>query len=448
MVKRTTGGVYAGLLIGLLAAPSARAQTYVIQDLGTLTGRNSAATAGTDNGYVAGYSAISGDFNGEPWFLHAFRWQGGAMTDLGVLGPDVPPEVFPKPDSQALDVNTLGQVVGKSVQPGQAYKGFLWLPAPAYGFPPGMNALPELPGGSTIAAGINSSGWIVGESRPQGSLGPRPVLWRYVGTQWTLTDLGDLGGPYGRAHAINEQGQVCGETNVPGGSMRSFLWLPKPDYGLTAGMHDIDPAQGQSSAADVNEKGQIVGVIGAGQTFLWLPQPDYGLPSGTTLLSFAEIPDAVAAWPQSVNESGVVVGQVARQYYIDPPGIRITEYHAMIWQDGHMRLLEDLLPGSGWWLTNAYEVTPAGRIVGHGVSPLAPENGHAFRMTPVRPGDMNCDGAVDFDDISAFVSALVSRSAYEARYPDCPWLNGDMDANGDVDFDDIGPFVMLLTGRG
>ncbi len=62
------------------------------------------------------------------------------------------------------------------------------------------------------------------------------------------------------------------------------------------------------------------------------------------------------------------------------------------------------------------------------------------------PGDMNCSGVVDFDDIGPFVLALTGPAAYAAQYPHCPWLNGDCDGNGTVDFDDIDPFVALLGG--
>jgi Tol biopolymer transport system component len=63
-------------------------------------------------------------------------------------------------------------------------------------------------------------------------------------------------------------------------------------------------------------------------------------------------------------------------------------------------------------------------------------------------GDLNCDGHVDFDDINPFVTALVDQAAYEARYPDCRWLNGDINGSGTVDFDDISPFVTCLVYSG
>jgi beta propeller repeat protein len=69
-------------------------------------------------------------------------------------------------------------------------------------------------------------------------------------------------------------------------------------------------------------------------------------------------------------------------------------------------------------------------------------------VTAEQPGDLNCDGAVNFDDINPFVTALVSQAGYEARYPDCRWLNADINLDGAVDFDDINPFVRcLVAGR-
>ncbi len=59
--------------------------------------------------------------------------------------------------------------------------------------------------------------------------------------------------------------------------------------------------------------------------------------------------------------------------------------------------------------------------------------------------DMNCDGSVDFDDINPFVMAIVSRSNYEANYPNCFYLNGDMNCDESVDFDDMNPFVAQIV---
>ena len=63
-----------------------------------------------------------------------------------------------------------------------------------------------------------------------------------------------------------------------------------------------------------------------------------------------------------------------------------------------------------------------------------------------RPGDLDCDGDVDFDDIDPFVLALGGQAGYEAEYPDCSWLNADCNSDGAVDFDDIDAFVGLIGG--
>ena len=60
-------------------------------------------------------------------------------------------------------------------------------------------------------------------------------------------------------------------------------------------------------------------------------------------------------------------------------------------------------------------------------------------------GDLNCDGALDFDDINPFVLALSDPAGYAAAYPDCKPVNGDLNEDGVVNFDDVNPFVALLA---
>ncbi len=63
---------------------------------------------------------------------------------------------------------------------------------------------------------------------------------------------------------------------------------------------------------------------------------------------------------------------------------------------------------------------------------------------PLQPGDLDCDGDVDFDDIDPFVTALAGEVGYLSAYPECNWYNADCDGDNDVDFDDIDAFVDLL----
>src|SRR5437870_351738 len=79
-------------------------QKYKVVDLGTLGGSFSDAFGVNNRGEVVGFSTVSGDVS-----LHAFLWQNGLLTDLGILGP---PDALPS--SIAVAINDAGEVVGAS----------------------------------------------------------------------------------------------------------------------------------------------------------------------------------------------------------------------------------------------------------------------------------------------------------------------------------------------
>lgn len=60
------------------------------------------------------------------------------------------------------------------------------------------------------------------------------------------------------------------------------------------------------------------------------------------------------------------------------------------------------------------------------------------------PGDLNCDGEVDFGDINPFVLAVSNPGGYYDVWS-CNRMNGDINGDQRVDFGDINPFVRLLT---
>ncbi len=68
------------------------------------------------------------------------------------------------------------------------------------------------------------------------------------------------------------------------------------------------------------------------------------------------------------------------------------------------------------------------------------------QIVPRVPGDLNCDGQVNFADIDPFVLALSNPAGYEAAFPNCNLLNADVNNDGAVNFADIDPFVALLGG--
>ncbi|MEW6251822.1 MAG: S8 family serine peptidase [Planctomycetota bacterium] len=83
----------------------------------------------------------------------------------------------------------------------------------------------------------------------------------------------------------------------------------------------------------------------------------------------------------------------------------------------------------GWGMVDAYAAVQAAQAA------CAPAH-----------GDLNCDGAVNFDDINPFVLLLSDPGLWQTTYPNCNPLNGDCNGDGIVDFDDINPFVALLSG--
>ncbi len=69
-----------------------------------------------------------------------------------------------------------------------------------------------------------------------------------------------------------------------------------------------------------------------------------------------------------------------------------------------------------------------------------------FVALAARPGDLNCDGALDAFDIEAFIAALLDPQGYAARWPDCSRALADANEDGSIDAFDIEPFVALLIG--
>jgi hypothetical protein len=63
------------------------------------------------------------------------------------------------------------------------------------------------------------------------------------------------------------------------------------------------------------------------------------------------------------------------------------------------------------------------------------------------PGDLNCDGVVNFGDIDPFVLALTNPGQYAIDFPDCDANLADINGDTEVNFGDIDPFVVLLTGK-
>ena len=86
-------------------------------------------------------------------------------------------------------------------------------------------------------------------------MGAQPASGKPVGAgQYSITDLGTLGGNYSYATAINSRGQVVGSSNTASGEEHAFLW----ENGKMTDLGTL-PGGGLSLAQDINNRGQVVG---------------------------------------------------------------------------------------------------------------------------------------------------------------------------------------------
>jgi probable HAF family extracellular repeat protein len=202
-----------------------------IIDLGMLNGNPTFAYAINDNGQIVGTSHTPA---GE---LRGFLWDNGQMRDLGIDGGVMP-----------RDINNRGQVVGSLDfgESGAGQRAFLW--------ENGVTTRLQAPGIASSAEKINDRGEIAGQYILDAERGAHPVRWY----QGSMTELGLLGnGTDGGAHAINEQGQILGTSNVAPHSLQlhAFLWWRGVKHDLTtAGV----PTSSAYDMADINNRGQIL----------------------------------------------------------------------------------------------------------------------------------------------------------------------------------------------
>jgi probable HAF family extracellular repeat protein len=271
-----------------------------------------------------------------------------------------------------------------------------------------------------VALHRNIHGQIVGAATQQGKTAPRGFLFE----DGVVTDLGALARP----NALNNTGWIVGSN---ADERRALLW----DDGEITDLHR-DPIKGVKSVAwGVNDAGWIVGeaqfhISKPEEATLWRDDeilrlvPEYSRPQGV-------------AW--AVNNSGQIIG-----WYIDLDDL-YDHWHGFLWEDGErLDLVEQIPEDEGWIILYPFSITDQGVIAGGGLRNN--ELGHAFLMMRVIAGDVNCDGAVDFDDIDPFVLALTDPEQYGDSYPNCDIDQADVNGDGSADFDDIDPFVERLIG--
>jgi probable HAF family extracellular repeat protein len=230
-------------------------------DLGALpSGGSSQAFWISANGLIAGVSQIAEIDPSLPGGAPEFRavlWRNGVHTDLGML----PQGGF---DTQASAVNSRGEVVGfgldttadpfSLIAPGFATtqtRAFLWKNG-------AMQDLGTLGGADAQAVLVNERGQIAGMSYTNSTPNPvtglptqDPFLWE----NGTMVDLGTLGGTFSLTFALNNRGEVVGQSNLAGDlTYHPFLWTK------TGGMQDLGTLGGNNGLTNwINDAGAIAG---------------------------------------------------------------------------------------------------------------------------------------------------------------------------------------------
>ena len=203
-----------------------------MQDLGTLGGTASGATAINNSGQVVGNSTTT-TASSPP--AHAFLYSDGSMQDLGTFGGEW---------SVAYGINDSGQVAGWASY-GSSYLGHAFLYSGGT-----MQDLGTLGTGAySWAYGINNSGQVVGASYINSS----STEHAFLDSGGTMQDLTPVGSAGSEALAINNAGQVVGNNNGQafidsGGTMSDLNGLINPALGLVL-----------ENATAINDQGWIVG---------------------------------------------------------------------------------------------------------------------------------------------------------------------------------------------
>jgi probable HAF family extracellular repeat protein len=332
-------------------------QQYTVIDLGTLGGTFSLAGGLNKEGDVEGFSTLPGDTA-----VHAVLWRKGMMLDLGTLGgPNSLADYRPNERDQVG-----GQAETSTPDPtGENFCGndliclpFLWQKGV-------MFPLPTLGGNNGGANGVNSRGQVAGFAEnttidPCG--GPqevRAVIWHRGAVQELPSD-----DPNAFANAINDKAQAVGQTGGRCTPPHAVLWE-------NGAVTELGTLGGSGSfAVDINNQGQVVGNSDMpGDTtfhaFLW---------QNGVIADLSTLPGDVSSGVDGINNKGQAVGRS-----VDING----NSRAFLWQNGVMTDLNTLIPvGSPLFLLEASgTINSRGQLAGYALQISSGEI-HAFLATP------------------------------------------------------------------